>query len=176
MEEQGQHEPQEPVDKSTEEQPGEDPAAILLRKKYHALDTAGYKAEMAGRHQIAIACYKNTIKQKIQDYGEESVQTALTLHNLGMAYYKVGMFAEVEDCLLRAVRGREAAILAGRTDYAAAIDAATTRDALGRLYEEQGKFDEARKIRLRAEAAGQILCGNPDVSLFWDFTLVITLC
>lgn len=178
MEEQGQQETQEPVDKSTEEHPEEeDPAAASLAKKYHALDRAAYKAEMAGRHEIAIACYKNTLKQKIQDYGEESAQTALTLHNLGMAYNKVRKFADVEDCLLRALRVREAVISAGRTDHAAAMDAATTRDALGRFYEERGRFDRARDVRLKGQDADQILCGNPKVSQSsWESTLTVTLC
>ncbi|ROW12175.1 hypothetical protein VMCG_00320 [Cytospora schulzeri] len=162
MEGSSRDQPQEPVHQALEENPDEDPTAAALNKKYRALDKAAFRAEMSGRFETAIACYRSTVKQKIRDYGEETPQTAMTLHSLGMAYYKARRYNEVEECLLRALKGREAFVEAGGADEEAAIDAANTRDALGRLYEGQGRFDEARKMRLRGKAAGHILCGNPN--------------
>lgn len=150
--------------------------ADALKAKYIALDQAAIDAELAGRDAVALACYKEIIELKIQDYGESSGETAYTLDNLGTAYAEWGELAEAEDCLVRAMKARDLIALTNRSDHEASLDAAQTHESLGRLYERTERPDDARKVRLRGRVVGTIFCGELDVSISRFHTrLLLTL-
>jgi len=43
------------------------------------------------------------------------------------------------------------------------VDAAITRDNMAQVYEGQGRWDEAKEMRMIGNATNQISCGNPNV-------------
>lgn len=113
MAEESQDKPPDPVPGSTKEPTEEELAA--LKAKYEARDKAGQKAEREGRYSLAIICYKDTITHKIADFGEETSETAFSIHRLGDTYRKIGNLAEAEDCFLKALRTMERVAAAGDT-------------------------------------------------------------
>lgn len=134
-------------------------------------DEYAFRLEQAGRHERALAVYNAAVKRKTRERGEDSLQVAMTLQELGYLYLDLDRLAEAEDCLLRALKSRAgAATVPGDGDkedtaeFYVRKDAAITRETLGRVYERRGDFEAARGIRRAGLGLDQSICGNPGVS------------
>lgn len=128
---------------------------------------AGSNGQVTGRIEHGIAVYKQLLESKTREYGEDSLQVARTLHDLGEILLGENRLAEAEHYLLRALRNRAAAAtLPGDEDdeddaaFKVRRDAAVTRDTLGRVYEQRNDFEAARGIRSQGLDKRQLMCGN----------------
>ncbi|KAI1771113.1 hypothetical protein F4818DRAFT_454785 [Hypoxylon cercidicola] len=109
-------------------------------------------ANQAGRFDDAVRLHRQALALKLRAYPEDSIQAAITYNGLGEALLNAGRLQEADEALAKALEVRERE----QTEH----DAAATRDNIGALREAQGRFPEAREVRLRGEAKKQILCGN----------------
>ncbi|KAI2611967.1 hypothetical protein GGR54DRAFT_651203 [Hypoxylon sp. NC1633] len=109
-------------------------------------------AQQAGRHEEAIELNLQALALKLKAFPETSVQAAITFNKLGEAYLGAGRLQESDEAFAKAIAVRERK---GPPE-----DAATTRDMIGALREAQGRFAEAREVRVRGDSRKQILCGN----------------
>ncbi|KAI0596312.1 hypothetical protein F4775DRAFT_594363 [Biscogniauxia sp. FL1348] len=114
-----------------------------------------YSAMRAGRLDEAIKLHKKALALKLRAYPESSTQVGVSLNGLGVALFRAGKLEEADNALEKA--------LAIREQHGPALDAAATRENMAALREAQGRFDEAREMRLRGDKKGQMLCGNYDV-------------
>lgn len=69
----------------------------------------------------------------------------------------MGKVNEAEKSLKKAVEIREAL----KEDF----DTSVSRDNLAKVYEEQGRMDEAKQMRLRGRPAQNIACANFKVGI-----------
>ncbi|KAI1098200.1 hypothetical protein F4804DRAFT_338460, partial [Jackrogersella minutella] len=58
-----------------------------------------------------------------------------------------------------------------REEHGPSLDIAATRDNIGALREAQGRFEEAKEIRLKGEAKDMIMCGYYDCTARRVFAL-----
>ncbi|KAI1136046.1 hypothetical protein F5Y05DRAFT_415643 [Hypoxylon sp. FL0543] len=112
------------------------------------------RAMRAGDFDRAISLQRRALALKRRAYPELSIQTAISFNNLGEALFRAGKLDEADEYFQKA--------LAVRETQGPAQDVAATRDNIGALREAQGRFDEAREIRLRGAEKKQMLCGNYD--------------
>ncbi|KAI0423501.1 hypothetical protein F5Y09DRAFT_327247 [Xylaria sp. FL1042] len=105
-----------------------------------------------GRFEEAIALHREALALKLQAYPESSIQVAITHNGLGEAFLRAGKLTEADEVLHKALLVRE-------TD-GPDLDAAVTRENIGALREAQGRFAEARDMRLRGAEKGHMLCSN----------------
>ncbi|KAI1413220.1 hypothetical protein F5Y13DRAFT_189583 [Hypoxylon sp. FL1857] len=108
----------------------------------------------AGRFDEAVSLHQEALTLKLRAYPEFSIQAGISFNGLGEALMRTGRLDEADECFQKALAVREA--------KGPAQDAAATRDATGALREAQGRFDEAREVRLKGAAKKQMLCGNYD--------------
>ncbi|KAJ7072808.1 hypothetical protein C8F01DRAFT_972386 [Mycena amicta] len=120
-------------------------------------------AKSAGRFDEAIALHREALALKVAAYSEASVQAAISLNGLGEACISAGRLPEADEALTKALKVREAGDMGG-LGLGPRIDAAVTRDNLAALREAQGRFDDARALRLAGDPKDQIMCGNDKVS------------
>ncbi|KAI1490741.1 hypothetical protein F5X96DRAFT_694200 [Biscogniauxia mediterranea] len=111
-----------------------------------------YSAMQAGRFDEAIKLHEEALALKLRAYPESSTQVGISLNGLGEALLRAGELEEADKALERALSIRE--------KHGPALDAAATRENIAALREAQGKFDEAREMRLRGSKQGQMLCGH----------------
>lgn len=100
---------------------------------------------------------------KIAAFGEESVEAALSFNGLGENLLRAGKLDQAEVALRKALRVRDLKENGG-LGLGPGFDSAVTRDNMGALYEAQGKFAEARQVRLSGAIKDQMACSNSEVS------------
>jgi hypothetical protein len=83
---------------------------------------------------------------------------------LGEACLSAGRLDDADHALTRALKIREATA-AGGLGLGPRLDAAATRDNLAALREAQGRFDDAKALRLMGREEKEILCGFSEVGL-----------
>ncbi|KAI2463224.1 hypothetical protein F4781DRAFT_134500 [Annulohypoxylon bovei var. microspora] len=115
---------------------------------------AASAALKAGRVDEAIALHKQALELKLLVNPESSPVTGVTFNGLGEALLRAGRLEEADESFSKA--------LAIREEHGPDADIASTRDNMGELREAQGRFAEAREVRLRGAAKKMIMCGNYD--------------
>ncbi|KAI1091541.1 hypothetical protein F5B19DRAFT_458082 [Rostrohypoxylon terebratum] len=108
----------------------------------------------AGRVDESISLHRRALALKLRSNPDLCVQTGITYNGLGTALLRAGRIDEADEALSKALRIREKEGLIR--------DTADTRDMMGQLREAQGRFEEAREVRLRGESKNNIMCGNYD--------------
>ncbi|KAI1209221.1 uncharacterized protein F4807DRAFT_427634 [Annulohypoxylon truncatum] len=116
-----------------------------------------------GRADEAITLHKQALELKLQTNPELCVKTGITYNGLGEALLRAGRLDEADDAFSKALTIRER--------EGPAQDAAMTRDNVGQLREAQGRFADAREVRLRGAAKKTIMCGNYDCPTQGTFAL-----
>ncbi|KAI0837154.1 hypothetical protein F5Y06DRAFT_297941 [Hypoxylon sp. FL0890] len=115
---------------------------------------AGEQAMRAGRLDEAISLHRESLALKLRDHPEFSREAGISYNGLGECFLRAGRLDKADEWLQKALEVREA--------MGPAADVAATRDNVGALREAQGRFGEAREIRLRGAEKKQMLCGNYD--------------
>ncbi|KAI1755491.1 hypothetical protein F4782DRAFT_488727 [Xylaria castorea] len=110
------------------------------------------RAMQMGRFEESISLHREALELKLRAYPESSIQAAITHNGLGEALLRAGRLDEADEVLQKALAVRER----GGPD----LDAAATRENIGALREAQGRFGEARDVRLRGAEAGHMLCSD----------------
>lgn len=97
-----------------------------------------------------------------------SSSAGLSWNKLGEIQHEMGKVNEAEKSLKKAVDIRES--------LGEDFDTSVSRDNLARVYEEQGRMEDARQMRLRGRPAQNISCGNFSVGViyYYDVFLCIT--
>ncbi|KAI1762133.1 hypothetical protein GGR53DRAFT_431262 [Hypoxylon sp. FL1150] len=126
----------------------------LIRANTVAIDrsNAALGAYQAGRYDEAIRLHQEALALKLRAYPDTSVQAGISYNGLGEALLGAGRLQEADQALTKA--------LAIREREGPEIDAAATRDNVGALREAQGRFAEAREVRVRGAEMHQVMCGN----------------
>lgn len=119
---------------------------------------AASSANEAGRYDEAIRLHQEALDLKLQAYPDTSVQAGISYNGLGEALLGAGRLQEADEAFAKALTTRER--------DGPAVDAAATRDNIGALREAQGRFAEAKEVRLRGKGKNEIMCGNYKVCSF----------
>ncbi|KAI1460985.1 hypothetical protein F4805DRAFT_416204 [Annulohypoxylon moriforme] len=127
-------------------------ALIRANTEAITLSNEATAACQAGQYDEAIRLHQQALALKLRAYPETSIQAAISLNGLGESLLEAGRLEEADEALSKA--------LAVRERDGPSIDAAATRDNIGALREAQGRFADAREVRLRGQQTGQIMCGN----------------
>ncbi|RYC62660.1 hypothetical protein CHU98_g3563 [Xylaria longipes] len=117
---------------------------------------AASRAMQMGRFEESIALHREALEIKLRAYSESSIQAAITYNGLGEAFLRAGRLEEADEVLHKALVVRER--------DGPNLDAAATRENIGALREAQGRFAEARDVRLRGAEKGHMLCSNEHCS------------
>ncbi|KAI1448552.1 hypothetical protein F5Y02DRAFT_430505 [Annulohypoxylon stygium] len=112
----------------------------------------------AGCIDEAISLHQQSLALKLRSHPELCIQTGITWNGLGGALLRAGRLEEAEESLSKALLIRE-------EKEGPLRDVADTRDMMGQLREAQGRFEEAREVRLRGAPKNNIMCGNYDMIL-----------
>ncbi|KAK4684754.1 hypothetical protein P7C73_g5411, partial [Tremellales sp. Uapishka_1] len=115
-------------------------------------------ASRAGDHRLSIKLHRQALAIKIAAFGENSVHSAITLNGLGEELLEVGELDEAETVLKKAYAVRK------NLGPGQAFDRAVTGENLGRVYEAEGDWEKARKIREEGGAEG-VACSNYHVGV-----------
>ncbi|KAI2776624.1 hypothetical protein F4815DRAFT_483717 [Daldinia loculata] len=107
-------------------------------------------AMKAGRFEESIALHQKALEHKLRFHPEASIQAAISYNGMGEAMLRAGKLQEADEAFHKALPVREGA--------GPVLDAAVTRDNIGQLREAQGRFAEAREIRIRGSGQ-QMVCG-----------------
>ncbi|KAI1464066.1 uncharacterized protein F4812DRAFT_468222 [Daldinia caldariorum] len=112
---------------------------------------AAWAAARAGRHAEAVELHRQALALKLRFHPPTSVQAALSYNGMGESLLRAGRLADADDAFRRALAVREGA--------GPVLDAAVTRDNIGQLREAQGRFAEAREMRIRGDGKNMV-CGH----------------
>ncbi|KAI1258976.1 hypothetical protein F5Y18DRAFT_321557 [Xylariaceae sp. FL1019] len=144
-----------------------DEAYALFERQMEGVNknNEGNKAYQEGRFEDAVRLHREALAFKLGQHDKDSIQVALTHNALGEALLKAGELDEADELFEKAIRVREREATKYRAEEksgadALELDAAATRENIGALREAQGRFEEARTIRLEGAAKGGILCSN----------------
>ncbi|KAI0895974.1 hypothetical protein F4806DRAFT_496876 [Annulohypoxylon nitens] len=108
----------------------------------------------AGRIDESISLYQQSLALKLRSNPELCVKTGITYNGIGVSFLRAGRLEEADESFSKALLIRE--------KEGPLRDVADTRDMMGQLREAQGRFEEAREVRLRGAAKNNIMCGNYD--------------
>jgi len=103
-------------------------------------------------HAQAEPRQKEIVELDKKIYGPDASSTGLSWNKLGEIQFEMNNFTEAEPSLKRAVEIREA--------LGEDFDTSVSRDNLARVYEAQGRLEEAKAMRMKGRAAQNITCGN----------------
>jgi len=154
-------------------EPGTDPAwANAAIDAFASIGDSNQASTLftAGRYREAIEMHKKVLATKVRAHGDESVPVALTYNAMGESYLKMGSLVEAEEVFLKALHVRDDKAFGG-LGLGPRNDAAATRDNIGQLREAQGRFEEARNIRLKGVDKGEMMCGSYQVLLTVSLTV-----
>ncbi|OTB04380.1 hypothetical protein M426DRAFT_11526 [Hypoxylon sp. CI-4A] len=126
-------------------------AVVAANTDAVALSNRAGAAMQQGRYQEAAALHAQALALKLRAYPESSIQAGISLNGLGEALTRSGELEDAEKALLKALATRESG--------GPRIDAAVTRDNVGALREAQGRFEDAREVRLRGAQKREMMCG-----------------
>ena len=117
----------------------------------------------AGQFDRAAQLHQKALNLKIRAFGEESIQAGISYNGLGECLLKAGKLDQAETALRKALKVRDSKENGG-LELGPAMDSAVRRDNMGALFEAQGKFEEARQVRLSGAVKDEIACSNTEVS------------
>ncbi|KZS92478.1 hypothetical protein SISNIDRAFT_486506 [Sistotremastrum niveocremeum HHB9708] len=120
---------------------------------------AAVEAAKRGDHQTAANLHRQALEGKLKMFPETSIQAALSFNGLGEKLLLLGDIPGAEYNLTKALRVRDDESFGG-LGTGPRYDAAVTRENMAQLREAQGRFEEAKDIRLRGKSKGQVCCGN----------------
>lgn len=142
-------------------------STVFIEANTTAVDknNAANLASEARRYGEAISLHKEALELKLRAFGEESVQAAMSFNGLGEVYLKVSKLNEAEEVFAKALKVRDNAEFGG-LELGPRNDAAATRDNIAQLREAQGRFEDAREMRLKGANKGETMCGNSNVRIF----------
>ncbi|KAI1455729.1 hypothetical protein F4805DRAFT_459374 [Annulohypoxylon moriforme] len=107
-----------------------------------------------GRFGESITLHQQALELKLKSNPELCVRTGITYNGLGEALLRAGRLEEADDALSKA--------LAIREKEGPDQDISATRDNMGQLREAQGRFADAKEVRLRGAGKKMIMCGYYD--------------
>lgn len=127
------------------------------------------KAKVDRAMNAAITVFRNAVDWKTREYGENSLQVAESLHDLGELLLEEERPDEAVEPLQRALNIRAASAALPDDDeneagQAVRSDTAITRFLIGRLYEQRGDYKAAREIRRAGRDLGQVVCDYKEVT------------
>ncbi|KAI1376903.1 hypothetical protein F4677DRAFT_459641 [Hypoxylon crocopeplum] len=128
-----------------------------------SLSNAAGAAYRSGQYDEAIRLNQQALALKLRAYPEASVQAAISLNALGESLLGAGRLQEADEAFAKALPVRES--------EGPGLDAAVTRDNIGALREAQGRFADAREIRLRGQQSSKMVCGNYNCPTIKTFAL-----
>ncbi|KAI0103391.1 hypothetical protein F4814DRAFT_95990 [Daldinia grandis] len=108
-------------------------------------------AMLEGRFEQSIALHQKALELKLRFHPAGSIQAAISYNGMGEAMLRAGKLQEADEAFRKALPVREAG--------GPVLDAAVTRDNIGQLREAQGRYAEAREIRIRGSGE-QMVCGH----------------
>ncbi|KAI8963611.1 hypothetical protein F5Y11DRAFT_356150 [Daldinia sp. FL1419] len=111
----------------------------------------GCAAMQLGDFEAAIELHKEALAFKLRFHSPASIQAAISYNGMGEAMLRAGKLDEADEAFHKALPIREGG--------GPVLDAAVTRDNIGQLREAQGRFDDARDIRIRGHGR-QMVCGH----------------
>ncbi|KAI1807084.1 hypothetical protein F4811DRAFT_550314 [Daldinia bambusicola] len=112
---------------------------------------AAWAAARAGRYAEAIVLHQQALALKLRFHPPTSIQAAISYNGMAESMLRVGRLDDADDAFARALAVRERA--------GPVLDAAVTRDNIGQLREAQGRFAEAREMRIRGDGKNMV-CGH----------------
>jgi len=122
---------------------------------FRLYDLAGGRLFRQGRHEEAIRPYGKAAELARRIYGEDHIQTARALNNLGYQYNQIGEYAKAEPLFLRALRINEVKLGPDHPYVAICLD------NLGSLYSAVGEYAKAEpKLRRGLEIRKAKLPGD----------------
>ncbi|CAL1695770.1 unnamed protein product [Somion occarium] len=137
------------------------PAQAMAVMQASGLNNEALQCMRTGDHAGAEHLHKQAIQVKEVGLGTDHITTALSYNALGETYVAMGRLDEAEDYLGRALRVR--------ATQGPAMDAAVTRDNLGRVCEMRGDLAKAREIRTLDQS--HVACGHYDCPAMTDFPM-----
>ncbi|KAI2613140.1 uncharacterized protein GGS25DRAFT_478691 [Hypoxylon fragiforme] len=116
------------------------------------ISNAAVAASRRGDYNEAARLHQQALELKLRAFPATSVQAGISYNGLGEALLRAGRFDEADAAFASALQAREAG--------GPRSDAAITRDNIARLREAQGRFEDAREMRLRGRERSEVMCGN----------------
>lgn len=113
------------------------------------LNNEAYALSQSGDHAGALRVYKQALQIKVDSFGEDSIQAALTRNAIGEECVRLGDLDRAETEFKHALRVREA--------NKAGFDTAVTRENLAQVYEAKGDLKAAKALRITD--MNEIACG-----------------
>ncbi|KAI1657757.1 hypothetical protein F4813DRAFT_359471 [Daldinia decipiens] len=119
---------------------------------FHGVDYSNNActAMKEGRFEESVELHKKALESKLRFHPADSIQAAISYNGMGEGLLRAGRLEEADEAFQKALRVREGG--------GPVLDAAVTRDNIGQLREAQGRFAEAREIRIRGSGE-QMVCG-----------------
>lgn len=133
------------------------PSATVAAATWEAslLNNEALSMARAGNNAGAERLHKQALEIKIDAFGADSIQAALTFNALGEVQYQLKKYDEAEENLRKAVQVRNGA--------GPAFDAAVSRENLAQVFEAKERFLEAKQMRDKGKP-NNLACGYDQVS------------
>jgi len=130
------------------------PTTFMAREEATQCNNQGLALRQSGQYDAAEQKYLRSLEIKLQHFGENSVNIALSHNALGELYISMNRLDDAERYLELAVAVRNA--------DGPAFDAAGSRENLAVVYEMRGNLVAAKQMR---KSTGVYACGNYHVCL-----------
>lgn len=120
----------------------------------NALNTQGMLLDAERRSAEAELLLKRALEIRLAAFGEQSIETAATLHNLGLVARRLGRLHEAEAWLERSLEAKRTRVPESHPRVL------TTLEALANVYRDRGElaravesFERQRELRIRSHGA-----------------------
>ncbi|KZT42141.1 hypothetical protein SISSUDRAFT_1058755 [Sistotremastrum suecicum HHB10207 ss-3] len=117
------------------------------------------QAAQRGDYQTAVTLHREALALKLKSFPETSIQASMSYNGIGEALLRLGDISGAEEAFLKALYVRDDKIHGGLGE-GPRLDAAVMRENLAQVREAQGRFADAKELRLRGQSKGQICCAN----------------
>jgi len=133
---------------------------VRLAEAADLLDRSGTYLRIHAFYPLAEALYQQALRLREDLLGAQHPETASSLHNLGMLYWKQGKYEQAEAYCQRALAIKEEQLGAHH------LETASSLHDLGILYWQQGKYEQAEASYQRALAIKEEQLGvhHPDMA------------
>lgn len=119
------------------------------------LSNQGASLYKQGRYAEAEAMHQEALRLKIESFGPNTIQAALSYQAVGGTQLKLGKLVEAEDNVKKAVEIRNSLNFTS-------FDAAVSRETLAQIFEANGNIIGAKATRLSG-APNAMACGYDEV-------------